>query len=429
MSTPGVGEGDTLSGLHIALVIIGGTIGMAVFLVSAQIGGALGLQQAAWAFLSGCLVLALMGSLTSYVGATTRLTTYQLCTRAFGGLGAQVVNTVIALTLVGWFAVISNTLGSLSEFVFSTLYGWRLPVAFYILLSSLAIVLVTVTGFRGIDRVALWMTPLMLVLVIYAAAGSVGQVPHWNQPVQGASFMSFSAAVSAVVGSYIAGVIIQPDYSRFALNASHAVGAAFLALGVCFPIVMFLAAIPGSALSQVDLRGLLLAMGVGLPAFGLLFLGAWSSNVLCLYSSSLSISTVVRRANYLHVVIIIGILGTLLALVDAQTYLVNFLVLLGITIPPIGAIYLIEALVLIAPEESGSVQARDKLSSQPLSTRWRAVLAWLLAAGFGFAVQNEYARITGVSAIDAIFVSAMAFALLNSRRLRVFSAKPGTGTV
>ncbi|MEQ8800820.1 MAG: cytosine permease, partial [Haliea sp.] len=211
-----------------------------------------------------------------------------------------------------------------------------------------------------------------------------------------------------------AGVIIQPDYSRFARNARHAVGAAFVALGLCFPTVMFLAAIPGSALSQVDLRGLLLAMGVGLPAFTLLFLGAWSSNVLCLYSSSLSMSTVIRRATFWKVVVTIGVLGTLLALVDAQTYLVNFLVLLGITIPPVGAIYLVEALLL---RRSLKAPAADASPALPRITQWRAVLAWALATGFGFAVQNELLAITGVSSIDAILASAAIFLLLNHRRI------------
>ena len=149
MSTPGVGDEGTLSGLHIALVIIGGTIGMAVFLVSAQIGGALGLQKAGLAFLIGSLILALFGSLTSFVGARTRSTTYELCESAFGGRGAKLVNSLIALSLLGWFAVISNTLGALSEFVFSNLYGWTLSPTVYVVISSVAIIGVTASGFRG----------------------------------------------------------------------------------------------------------------------------------------------------------------------------------------------------------------------------------------------------------------------------------------
>lgn len=427
MSTPGVRSEDTLSGVHIALVIIGGTIGMAVFLVSAQIGGALGLTQAALAFAAGCMILGVMGSLTSYVGATTRLSTYELCEAAFGGSGAQFVNVVIALSLIGWFAVISNTLGFLSDFVFSRLYGWQVPVPVYIGLSSLAIILVTVTGFRGIDRVALWMTPAMLMLVAYAAIGSIDRVPHWSRPIAGAPVMTFSAAVSAVVGSYIAGVIIQPDYSRYARNATHAVSAAFVALAISFPIIMFLAAIPGSALEQIDLRGLLLALGVGLPAFALLFLGAWSSNVLCLYSSSLSISTVIERAGYTRVVVIVGVLGTTLAFVDAQTYLVNFLGVLGVAIPPIGAIYLIEALLLHRrePEDGSGISGVDGMRPAPRSaTQWRALVAWFLAGGSGFAVQSGLPGLTGVSSIDAIVVSAVTFALLNHSRFRRGSPAP-----
>lgn len=418
MSSREVNAGETLSGLHIALVIIGGTIGMAVFLVSAQIGGALGLRGASAAFFVGCTILAVMGSLTSYVGAKTRQTTYQLCTRAFGGNGARLVNTLIALSLIGWFGVISNTLGSLSDFVFTRLYGWEVPQPVYILLSSAAIVVVTVSGFRGIDRVALWMTPAMLLLVVYAATGSIDRVPSWDTPVAGAPAMSVSAAISAVVGSYIAGVIIQPDYSRFARNTRHAVIAAYAALGICFPLVMVLAAIPGAALSQVDLRGLLLAMGVGLPAFLLLFLGAWSSNVLCLYSSSLSISTVITKARYTAVVLVIGALGTALAMIDAQSYLVNFLVLLGITIPPIGAIYLVDALLL-----TGESAQHRKPSGD---TRWPAVVAWLAAAAFGFFVQQGWVRLSGVAAIDAILLAGCLFYVLSWKRSRDLPSVTGS---
>ncbi len=415
MSTPTVGDQGTLSGLHIAFVIIGGTIGMAVFLVSAQIGGALGLKKAGLAFVMGCQILAVFGSLTSYVGARTRRTTYQLCETAFGGDGAKLVNSLIALSLLGWFAVIANTMGALSEFVFSTLYGWTFPPAVYVIVSSLAIVGVTASGFRGIDRVALWMTPAMLVLLIHAAFTCIDSVPSWELPLAHVPPMSFASAISAVVGSYIAGVIIQPDYSRHACTCAHAVTAAFIALGISFPLVMFLAAIPGQALEQVDLRGLMLAMGLGLPAFTLLFLGAWSSNVLCLYSSSLSAATVIGRLNYRVAVVIIGTIGTCLGLVDAQSYLINFLVLLGITIPPVGAIYVVEALLL----EPAKTADSSPVGNSWLSRTWViAVGAWLGAAVFGFLVHRGLVGISGVAAIDVILFSALVFFLLNQSRWR-----------
>ena len=412
MSIQRVEAQGTLSGVHIALVIIGGTIGMAVFLVSAQIGGALGLRHAGLAFLSGCLILAIFGSLTSYVGARTRCTTYQLCENAFGVTGAKLVNSIVALSLVGWFGVISNTLGTLSEFVFTNLYDWTLPAAFYVVVSSVAVVVVTASGFRGIDKVALWMTPAMLLLVVHAAFTSVDAVDSWESPVEGATAMTMAAAISAVVGSYIAGVIIQPDYSRYARNRAHAVGAALVALGVSFPIVMFLAALPGQALEQIDLRGLMLAMGIGLPAFALLFLGAWSSNVLCLYSSSLSAATVFSRLDYRLAVIFIGVVGTALGLISAQTYLIGFLVLLGITVPPVGAIYVVEALLLAPPKDT----APHRGESTESGTNWRAVGAWVGSVAFGFLVNEGVIGISGVAAIDVIVFSASAFYMLSFSR-------------
>ena len=55
------------SGFHLALIIIGGTIGFAIFIVAAQIGGSLGYAKAGAAFAIGSLILGIMGAMTSYI--------------------------------------------------------------------------------------------------------------------------------------------------------------------------------------------------------------------------------------------------------------------------------------------------------------------------------------------------------------------------
>ena len=76
------------TGLHLGLIIVGGTIGFAVFVISSQIGGALGYAEAGLAFAIGSLILGFMGAVTSYVGAKSRLSTYLLTEFAFGPTGA-----------------------------------------------------------------------------------------------------------------------------------------------------------------------------------------------------------------------------------------------------------------------------------------------------------------------------------------------------
>jgi cytosine permease len=221
-----------------------------------------------------------MGAVTSYVGARTRLSTYMLTEFAFGRLGAKVVNLVVALSLVGWFGVISNTLGDAAHQML--LEALQLDVSPYLTVAVACVLMIAVTamGFSGIDRLALLMVPVMLGLITFAAlrALALGD-DHGFTPSQA---YTYPTAISAVVGSYIAGVIIQPDYSRFACNTGQAVWAVFLALGCVFPVVQFLSAIPSMAMGEPSIILVMAALGIVVPAFFLLFLGAWSSNVLAL---------------------------------------------------------------------------------------------------------------------------------------------------
>ena len=401
-----VPEDHTCSGLHIGLIIIGGTIGMAVFLMAAQIGGALGLRRAGVAFAFGGLILGVMGALTSYVGARSRYSTYMLSAFAFGRTGALWVNALVALTLVGWYGVISNVFGQAASFVLADLYGLDLPVWVFILGGSALMVGVTLAGFQGVDKLALYLVPFMIGFIGYAAWLSWGDVKSWTAPVANAEPMSFSFAVSAVVGTYIVGVIIQPDYSRFARNVSHAVWAAFIALGLSFPVILFLTAVPSGATGLSDLINIMIAIGIGLPAFFLLLLGAWSSNVLCLYSSGLSFSTIFSRIRLWQIILAIGVVGTALALMRAQEYFTDFLLFLGVTIPPIGAIYILDVLLLrgrnFDPSDLEQEADYDII----------AFFAWGMGALIGYLAANEIFTATGIASIDSILVAASLYVML-----------------
>lgn len=416
-STPGedfaraaVPEHSGSSGLHLALIVVGGTIGFSVFIVSAQIGGALGFQKAGLAFVLGSLVLGLMGAATSYIGARSRLSTYLLTQYAFGPSGAKIANLTIALSLIGWYGVISNFVGMASQSILRDSFGIDVPAYWMVLLASTLMILVTLRGFQGIDRLALWLVPVMAGFVVFAAYKST--LYSGVAGPMGAGAFSVKTAISAVIGTYIAGVIIQPDYSRFAGNTRHATWAIFIALGVIYPAILFLSAVPSIMVGDTDLLRVLGVLGLALPAFLLLLLGAWSSNVLCLYSSGLSIATVSTRLSLTHIILAIGIVGTAIALLPAQAYLVSFLVALGVIIPPIGAIYVLDAWLLrrFDFDEAQLVGARRY--------QWPALLAWAGGCSFGFAAHFGYGTLSGVASFDALILTSCLFAVFNLRRFK-----------
>ena len=401
-----VPRGVGSSGFSLALIIIGGTIGFSIFIVASQIGGSLGYELGSSAFALGCLILGAMGATTSFVGSNSRLSTYLLTEFAFGPKGAKVVNFAIALSLIGWFGVITNAVGQTTHSMLIDSFDLYVPVGALIVGASALMIGVTISGFTGIDRLAVLAVPVMLAFIVYAAyRAQASGTPGAPTDIG----LTFQTAVSAVVGTYIAGVIIQPDYSRFAQSNKGAVWGVFAALGVVFPLILFFSAVPGMVTGNPDMIQVMLSLGILLPAFFLLFLGAWCSNVLCLYSSSLSMATIATRIKLSTIIAVVGVIGTVLAFLPVQEYLIGFLVLLGIAIPPIGAVYVIDAALI----RRFDLEIATLEAAKPV--RLDAFISWASAISAGFLSENGIVGIVNISSLDSLIVSAVVFIGLNAK--------------
>ncbi len=400
-----VPEGATYSGWHIALVVIGGTISIPGFLMAAQIGASLGLTRAAAAFGIGCLVLGLLGSATGAAGQKSGLSAHMLGQFAFGRIGGRAASLAIALSLVGWFGVISNIFAVAAHGLATTVFGDAPPVSVFVIVGGLLIVGVTLSGFKGLDRLALALVPVMIAFLLLAAWLSRESISSWTGAPE-ASGMTLPTAISAVVGSYIAGVAIQPDYARFAPSRRAALVSAFVALGMSFPLVLLCTAIPSVAAGESDLFKVMTLIGMGIPAFLLLGLAAWSSNVLCVYSAALSFTTVFRKLEFTVVVIGIGVVGTALALANVQDFLTQYLILLGISIPPIASIFAADALLFRSDYS-------DHAQVQLPAFRWPAMIGWVAGIAAGASSYSGGLSLTTSPALDSIAVSLVVFMVLN----------------
>ncbi len=398
-STSQVPASATYSGWRIAMIIVGCTIAVPAFLMAANLGAALGLKTAAVAFGCGCLVLGTLAALTGLAGQKSGLSAYMLSEFAFGRLGGRIASVVVAGTLVGWFGVTSTIFGRAASLLGQSVLGVEWPEAAYVVVGGGLIIGVTVAGFKGIDKLALALVPLMLALLVYAAWTSYGEIDNWTRPTSGDS-MTLSTAISAIIGSYIVGVTIQPDYSRFARSRKAALWSAFVALAVSFPTILFCTAIPSIAFGDADLLNVMITLGIGVPAFALLVFASWSSNVLSVYSASLSLATVFRGMRLRVLVLIVGILGTLLALARVGDYLIEYLILLGITIPPISSIYVVEALLFRKRFGDSELVGRPRLV-------YRALAAWLVAVAVGYLAHVGVLTFTSVAALDSVIVAAV----------------------
>ncbi|KZC40997.1 thiamine permease, partial [Rhodanobacter sp. FW510-R12] len=289
----------------------------------------LGFRRALTAFIVGSIISGVLGGLSAYAGARTRMSLPLLAQRTFGHWGAQVVKLAIALSLIGWFGVIVSVLGATMSTTVQRVFAVTVPPAAISIPLSALVTFVVLKGVTGLERLGQVIVPLTAILLAIAAVLTVGKLDA-NVSGSGSGALGFGAAVSAIVGSYIVGITIQPDYGRFVRRPLGAGLACLMALGVAYPLVLFMSAIPSTALGQPDLIAALTALGIGLPALGLLLTGAWIDSSACMYSGSLSLANLFPRWPLNRIVVGVGIFGAVLALLHVEDHFMPFLELLSI---------------------------------------------------------------------------------------------------
>jgi len=157
-----------LSGAHRVFFIVAGALcGLPGFVLAAQVVHGMGLARARYAFIVGGLISGVLGALSAYSGAKTRMNLAMLADEAFGTQGGRVVKSVIALSLIGWVGVILSVLGATAGAAIHSLYGINVDSVWIAIATAVAVAGITLHGVRGLEQVGMVIAPLLLVLLAY----------------------------------------------------------------------------------------------------------------------------------------------------------------------------------------------------------------------------------------------------------------------
>ena len=390
-----VPESRTVGGWRVALIILGFSIALPGFLNGAQVSSALGMRNAVLAALLAGVILCLMGCITAIVSVRTRLTTYLLVQRSFGRSGASLVNIVIALVHFGWFGVNASFFGDAMVAATREVLGVSGSFEMYVIGGGLLMAVTTIYGFRALDKLALIAVPILAailttVLVIAARRYGIVAAADPTPPVP----MSFGIALSSLVGANMLTVAAMPDLTRYIRSSRQAVIGMVLSFPFATPLLMFAAAIPALATGETDIMKLIVGFGLGVPALLVLILSCWTINSANLYSASLSLTATFPRVAQWKFTLFAGALGALLAVAGIINSFVSFLLLLGVIIPPIAAIYVIDAF-------------RSRTTVGPV--HWPAIVTWVAAAGLALLANSGFFTLTTVPALDATLAATLIY--------------------
>jgi cytosine permease len=143
-------------------------------------------------------------------------------------------------------------------------------------------------------------------------------------------------------------------------------------------------------------------------------LSTWSVNAVNLYSTGLVTATAFPTAGYGHIVIGVGLAGTGLALFGFADRFIDFLVFLGLVVPPIAAVYLTDFFLL------GRQELRIRLSREPDAEllNVNGLLACGLGAAIGVTLYLAKVSLSGVPTIESFVSSAALYWTLEQLRIR-----------
>ena len=403
-----VGSSNLRPWWYLLTIELGVLISIPVFVIGGQLGFGLTLTDLALACVLGGIILGVVGGATARLGAVTRCSTALLARATFGWRGAACIGLLLALGMTGWWAVQTEMFANAVIKLTDTLFHVRLSRELTIILGGSAMITTAALGIKAIGRLAYLAVPLLVAGLCYGIS-SLLQVGGWAQAIQyepsSQVAIGLGAAVATVVGGWIVGASMNPDFARFALNTRHAIGYALGHYSFNYPLVLILCGLMAIGFRTKDLIIHLVPTNLAWLLLVLMMLATWAANDCNLYSSSLGLTAVFPRVRRSHLAIFAGALGILFALFRLADNMVSFLVLLGVTIAPISG-------VLIA----GAFDPRDPLDKEQLAPaptwRFQPLLAWLAGAAVGYMTMPKATlglglfNITTVPPLDAVLAAA-----------------------
>lgn len=400
-----VPETELVSGVTLAVVLIGLMLTLPMFVLGGEMLTGLGAKQGIAAFFFAGLLLATLASITGVIGARTRLSTYSIIIAPFGTLGAKALTALLTSVAVGWFGVTVGFFGEAVDLALREVTGTEFPSWIYGLGGGALMTGTVLFGFRGIDFLNRIAVPLLVLVLVWSGATLIGQSSLdelWNtQGRPDASIKTFGLGVSAVLGIAAAVAGGMPDLTRFARTGKDVFVACFVSFGSLSIALTILAGAPGLVTGSSDFTSNLIAIGLGAPALATLILATWTTNIINLYAASLSLGRLIGNRPDWMLTTGAGVVGTAFALAGVTQHFIGILIVIGAMVPPIAGVYIAHYFLTREAGETTTAKLRPP-----------AAIAWALGAAAAFTTAFTALSLSTVPAIDAFAVSASVYAAI-----------------
>lgn len=388
-------------------VRLGVLTAMSQFVLGAALGYGMTFWTAFWAIIIGSVLLEIVSLLIGIAGAWEGLPTGVLARwSGFGKFGSGLMSLVVAVGSTAWFGVQNSIFAD----AVNRATGGHLGLPLCSLLTGFFVTLIAIFGFRWLAWTASVTVPAFVAVVGYGlyrvlATESLGELVRLPAP---GPELALATGATMVAGGYMLGAVVTPDIARFCRTGKDVFWMTLIStflgeLGIGLAAVLLAhAARTQNVISIIfNVAGWLGVTVVSLATVKI--------NDVNLYGSSLHLTNALQalfrwRVNRGVVTALLGGIGTGFSIIGILEHFVDFLLILGVAIPPIGGILIVDYFIL--KRDRAALAAGRPMLSLPHSCEWInpvGILAWL--AGFLAA----YLIPDGIASLNSILVSGLLY--------------------
>jgi len=398
-------------------------LGFPMIITGAMTGSILvlgmGFSRALTAMIIGNAIMFGYVGLLGLIGTKRGMNFALIASIVFGKKGYVFASGLLSTLLLGWYAVQTGITGALV----SSTYGLN-----YVAMTVIAGILyigITFVGVRGLHYIGLVSVPLFVVLGLFvafnAASTSTASAIFNYAGNNGVATMSMGVGLTVVLALFIDAGTVTADFNRWAPTPTASLVSTFSAFPFANLVAMLVGGVMTAALAVPNanpfgadnmfgyMNGKQMAWLSAL-AFVFLYINLGSVCSHCLYNAATGWSRIL--GNHMRVMaVILGAIGIVVAAGNVWAFFIQWLSLLGVLVPPIGAVILVDQ-YLIRPNAQ-------------IEADWRpeAFIAWAIGSACAFVVEERMPYLS--TAISAALVASIAYyAIARSRSASVAMAKP-----
>ncbi|HZG39729.1 MAG TPA: cytosine permease [Nodosilinea sp.] len=350
----------------------------------------------------GNLILGLYAALLGYIAGETGLTTVLMARFSFGNVGSRWVDFILGFTQIGWYAWGSALMAQLLNTLAGVPESWNWLI---ILFFTYAFCSTAYFGYKAMDwlsRVAVPAMVLLMGLSLTVASRDVGGFEGLQQAAS-ADPLPLGAAITIIVGTFVSGGTQATNWSRFAKDGKMGFIATLIAFFLGNGFLIFSGAFCAKVYGEPDIVQVMAQQGLLIGGLVLFFLNMWTTQDNTIYAFSIAGSNMFRSSRRTLFVLGGATLALFMAWGGIYQMLVQYLILLGTFIPPIGGIIMADYWVY----RRGQFPSLDE--PQP-AFNWAGVIAYVVASAIAY-LTGQWGW--GIVPINGIVVALVLYLVLS----------------